>query len=487
MARNERPVVFVSMIREGKAKIRVDMSASLLDFQYTDSDRKADKVRFTVENDDLRHMDNPLWRKGAELEVRWGYTGNVTPPRLVIVSKVTGARRLTIEGLGKESLLTKRKKLRRFRDKTRSEVAAIIAAEYDYTPDTMFIDPTKERFETITQNRSDGELLQRLAHKEGFQYYLDFDGFHWHPRPFGQKPGKTYIWGAASTAREAVLDFNVKNDVTRSRYKVVTVKGINPTTGEVFTAVGSNSVSIERKVLADHLDNLERVSRQSIDPADIALEELTPDEWFTEDLSIPYNVDNITDAENVIELIDPESKETQFRAFDAAYDPVDVTPTSEPTQEAAQTQARKRYVKGQQVAVKLTLTVIGDPYFSAKSVFQFTTPAKRITGKYYAKEVVHTISGGGPYQMSISAITDGENLHGKRSAGEKNNKVADDASHTLGQDPALYDMQEVETINPITKVAYKYWIDGNGRDVDEFQSFDQEDPNQSVDPGQSLL
>jgi len=82
-------------------------------------------------------------------------------------------------------------------------------------------------------------------------------------------------------------------------------------------------------------------------------------------------------------------------------------PSNVQTQADAEREAKKRYRQRSQGAVKMKLTLRGDPSFTAKTVIQVGGLGKRISGKYYVQSVSHKLSASGGYTMTAQLITDG--------------------------------------------------------------------------------
>ena len=151
----------------------------MIDFSFEDREKGTDRLKLTVDNFDLIQFDDPLFETGQFLQVTWGVGGTVAPLHKMVIKKVTGARQLTVEAQNKSVVMDSVRKRRRFENVTRSQVARKIATEYKFrNPD---VQETEEVFEEITQsNISDAQFLRKLAHLEGFQFYLDSSGLHWH-------------------------------------------------------------------------------------------------------------------------------------------------------------------------------------------------------------------------------------------------------------------------------------------------------------------
>lgn len=127
----DRPVIFVKLIREGSNKGEpLDISDKIQSFRYEDEERKADRCTITLDNYNLEEFDNPAWKKGGILEVRWGYPGNMSQPRRVVIAKVSGNWLLEVEGHGLEMLMHKTKTLKVYKGKTLFQLASELAEKY---------------------------------------------------------------------------------------------------------------------------------------------------------------------------------------------------------------------------------------------------------------------------------------------------------------------------------------------------------------------
>jgi phage protein D len=363
------PFYSVEIVRSGGAE-RLDLTQFVERFEYTDRERAADKLTLTVDNEDLSNFDDPVWKKGSLLDVTWGYPGNAAPKRRVVIQSVIGARTLQIEALGQELLFASERRARTFENATRSEVVSEIAREGGWSGELLDVQETTIRYGSIVQaRRTDAEFIRRLAILEGFEWYVDFDGFHWHERRLGQQPMKVYVWHS-DPGRGEVINFEVENDVT-ARPGRVRIRGRDPLTGEDFEVEASNDA-----------------------PSEADRDVLAP----------------------IAEVIDPES--FLGRLLDDSTEPearvaqTDVRATTSADAPTAQREATARFRRAQQAAVKMALTLIGDPGLLAKSVVECRNFGRRLSLRYYVREVVHLIdpkSAG--YECKAKIISDGHGGH----------------------------------------------------------------------------
>lgn len=350
----------------------IDVSDNVLSLEFEDNERKVDTLRITVDNADLSYFDNPAFQRGRVLRFSFGYESELSPVRTAIIKKQTGGRTLTIEAKSLATAMDRVPRRRRFENMTRSQVARQVAQEYGFSAQNLQIEETEEEFETITQaNQTDAQFLRKLAHLQRFEFFVDFDGLHWHKRKVGQKPIRKFIYFTDPNLG-SILDFSVDNDITRKPGRV-RVKGRDPLEGEDLDVAADNDSETDRDVLQPKL----------------AAYGVIDEEAMSLDVHSPYSWSGL--LANAREL--------------AAHE---VTVASNAQTEAeAKAEARGRFTKVQQTAVKMTLLIIGDPTLVAKSVIEIEGMGTRLSGKYYVKSAAHRLSRSGGYDTELKLITDG--------------------------------------------------------------------------------
>ena len=397
------PTFFVKVAPEGAGVEHVDLSERVLSFVYEDSEKKADKLVLSVDNWDLSNFDDPVWKKGNLLEVSWGYPGDMTPARQVVIQKVTGFQTLNVEGHAKSVLMNKVARCRTFENVRRSDVVKQLALENGYGADLQDVEDTEHVLPVVTQARmTDAQLLRRLADREGFEFYVDFDGLHFHQRRLGQKPIRALRWYTAPEVGE-VLSLNIENDVT-AKPGAVSVRGRDP---------------IAKTDIDQHGTNAE-TKRDSLAP--------------------------------VIELVDPETGATRLERRNVSEA---VHSTAEHSDGTAKREADARYRKAQHSTVELKATVLGDPSLLAKTVVELQGISQRLSGKYYVKEAKHKIDGSG-YTVELRCLRDGTGeVGGAPSKGKPNPSTAAD------NDPGA--LRPVEVVDPQTGQTHLEYRDARGR------------------------
>jgi len=459
--RNESPVILISAVIKG-SEPRVIATDRIMSLAYEDSDTKSDKLTLTVLNHDLAAFDSPVFRAGMRLIVQWGYWHNLCVPREVVVKSVKGFTTLTVVCYDKGSLLGEKKKTATFKNKTRSEVVDSIANDYGYPVEQRFITETIRRFGAIAYGgKTDGELITKLAKEEGFQFYVDFDGFHWHERDFSQKPVRTFSWGAPRSSAEAIIDDpDIDVDLTVPRPKYIRAKGIDRETGKPFT-VEANNAATDRTGLAPSGENVQdwsamlAAAEADAKAAPVSLED--PDTFgnLVEGLLGISETPEETDDATTLEAVDERDGTTQLLLEAAALEAGSEEIADDTSHDAtdAKTKVDARFKKLVATTVKLKFSALGDPSFFGKSIFRFVCqapgapPCKRLSGNYYAKTVSHDVTPGS-YTMKIEAISDGGNGDGKKSKAKVNTQEPKDSGDG-GQsaEEASHELEEVEQVD----------------------------------------
>lgn len=341
----------------GPVRLPDDINDKILSLEYGDEEKKSDILKLTVENYDLEFFDNPVWFPGTKIIVSWGYPGRMSQPRESIIQKVTGSTVLTVEGQSKAVLMNKNTKSRTFDKMTRSEVIRKLAKEQGYGESEMHVQDTTQKFDHILQaNETDAQFIKRLATAEHYEFYVDFDGFHWHERKLGQKPVRLLMYFLAPQVGD-ILSFSVENSVFGKKGKVKT-EGRDPLTKKDVKGEGSNS----------------KTERDSLNP--------------------------------VTEIIAPD---TGLSSFNVAAE--ETKPTTATTEAAAKKEADGSFKKNVQATVKLKIEMIGDPLIVGKSVIEVQGISKRLSGLYYIDKIKHKIDSSG-YRTSIECSTNGTNKGG---------------------------------------------------------------------------
>lgn len=358
------PMLLVKLQATAKDDYRV-VTDDVLSFKYTDAERKADKATLTVRNDDLSQFDDPAWRKGSRLIFQWGYPSAMTPPRKAVITSVKGFKQLTIEARAESVLMNRSMRRRHFDGQKISDIAKTIAGEYGYGEELQHIDDTGTVLESVPQsNRTDAQFLRRWASRLGFEFYVDFDGFHFHARRLDARPVRVLRYHIDQRGGDILGEPSIENDIT-ARPGKVRVKGRDPKTRQDIDETADNETDTERDTLAPNLE-------LTIDRDTGALSsKIVPEERMGSETTVV---------------------------------------TADPNATAAQTRAKGRFRRAQLVAVKMGLSIVGDPLMLAKSIVQVEGMGKRLSVRYYVEEVTHNFATSG-YTCDLKLVSDGHGGH----------------------------------------------------------------------------
>lgn len=435
-ANKDAPIVFLQASTNSDAKERLDLNDRLISFEFVDSEKRANQCFIELDNFDLSLYELEGLRRGSIISVAWGYAGNMSPTHEMTIRRSTsssfkikrkkgdpksqyakrdktvssdsggdsikGFEIFKLEAYGKSFAMHQDIKSRVFENTTRSEVVRRIAAEYGFiNPAFIHVEDTDETYAIITQARmTDAQFLKRLAAKEGFEFYTDWDGFHFHTRQTQQAAAKVFRYYTDQNAGEVAKVDEID----------VNLAGL----GGAITCAGYDP--IQKKEIRERATN-DNVKRAT----------LAPD----------------------IELISPEDSTTRLMKRNVA-DHVIATPQA--TKASARREADGRFRDAQLAAVKVKLTIIGDPTVLAKTICDIEGIGSLFNGKYYISEARHKISDGG-FLVSLHTRRDGLNK-GTPSKGSLNRTDAKKDAIT-----------PFEAINPETSTTQVQFRDTKGRTV----------------------
>jgi len=423
------PIVLLRLVASSTGDQVLDLSGRFISLNFEDSDRKADKFTLRLDNHDLGLIDSQVFLRGNILEVSWGYDQFMTPPRRIMISGIKGFLDLTVEGRAVEVIqMNRARRSRSFSNMTRSEIATSVAAEYGFRGPAVTVDDSQVRYETVNQvAETDAQFLRRLASSEGFEFFADETGVHFHVRRFGLPPVRRFEY--FSSQRGEIMNFNPTTDVLR-RVGRSRVRGQNPETGEELDATGSDS-NTERDNLGEVTEMSEEFS--AVDPVTGAVSnpltgttesttpeargETQPPAGETQLVAVRRNLSELPAEVQIIGAPVPES-DVQPEAETSDTLEARVTRTSEvPTEtvspEEAERQANARFMLQERTAVEATLKLVGDPSVTAGSIIELAGVGSVFGGKYYVTSVKSQVSSSG-YTMELSIIKDGTGRYEQR-------------------------------------------------------------------------
>lgn len=421
-------------VREGDNYFDVDLSKRLIDMVYTDTEKKFDDIVLTVDNFDLYFFDNPVFRPGNIIEATWGYPGNMSPTRRLCIHTMSGNTQVKVEAKGGATLMAEKHRTDVYENCAPEEVARIIAARNGYGQDIRFIEQSFVEPRTYHQaGKSDSQMLYKMARRIGFQFYIDFDGFHFHKRKMNQDPVREITYYTDRSGH--IISFNINENIFGKK-RAVRVKGKDPETKKPFNVIATVSTSDKY-----YTDGYSSFYGSSIDPEDRLLREDAP-RVFLRSENDPQSTEGVTEYVEVEDgglsyypetsgissdryisfPITKENGDTDYYLLDTpgdiaaqqeqiaqikADDRVEVVNADikEKEAKALANAAFRGYVE---TTVKMDMTVVGDPGYLAKTTILVSGMGQRLSGKYYVEEVVHNLGTASGYTCALKLKADGD-------------------------------------------------------------------------------
>ncbi len=356
---------------------------------FEDNDKAADKAKLEIQNWDLKFPDDPTFDRGNRLYLSWGYEGNLSPERELVITDWTPGPVFGVEALAKAVLMNRFPVDESYYGQSYSDVANKIAKRNGYAGTALHIQDVPFKVESIIQpNMSDAQFMRQLAKKLGFLFFVDGSGFHFHPRAYGQASRKTITYGVD------LMAFPSFEKAPAAQPGAVTAKAKDP---------------ITKKKIEERADNASLKGRPGL--------------------------------ATQMEVYDKRTGEASLRP-DVAKESV-VAMTGSPAEVKAK--AAGLAAKSLGVPKKCTVPVRGDPQFQAKTILTMKGIGRRLSGNYYCAQAMHTVEPG-KYDMALKLVRDGTNGSGGPGAGAA--KSSAKANDTQG--PAAAGLVATETYNTKT-------------------------------------
>lgn len=356
----DAPNVTISIRKVGDVKATpVDLSDRLVAFSYDDNALLVDEASVSLDNSDLAFFDDPLFRLKNEIEVSWGYRGDMSEPRRCVIVEIQGGPLFTFKANGQAQWMDGERKTRKWEATSRSEVVKKIAGEYGFGTDA-FIEDTKVILPQITQaGLSDAQFVKHLANKEGFEFFVSRGQLHFHRAKLDQRPVRTLIWSGKTNAQDPDSLFVTPptySEELKGKVGAMAHKGIDPMSKKKVEASSSN---------ADH--------------------------------------DGPT-LGTVIEVFDQRSGRSQGMSTKMVAE--DVAPTSAPTAEAAKRESDAKYRSNRDKLIRLKFAIVGDKDIGARDLIVVSGIGQRLSGKWYVVQANHRPVGGGAYVTTLECSRD---------------------------------------------------------------------------------
>jgi hypothetical protein len=379
----------------------VDVTDKITAFRFEDDDTKTDKLTLSVDNYDLAALNGPLWVVGNMVEFTFGYPGlRIAPAREAVIKKVSGGMALNVECDDKAALLHQFQRTdRTWLNVKRSDVVTQILREH-FPVEDLHVEDTVRPVPSVTQSgQTDLQLIRRLATLEGFDFYVDFDGPHFHKRDTEQAPLRTIRYFTGPDADVISWSFEVNDRAGKPGS--ITAGGKDQVTGEPFTVTADASSGVARTALATH----SAVAGPKDDNVLEGLSDIGETSLSTQPASSSPTEAAVPTGQSVVMASSAASAADAQRQVDGMF---------------AREQLR---------GVTLSMVIVLDPQLVGKSVVSVEGLGPKLSGNWYVKNVVHDLYA---VTTSLKLAREGLNGQGAPVDAAQNKKAAPDAGGAGG-------------------------------------------------------
>ncbi|NUM74040.1 phage late control D family protein [candidate division KSB1 bacterium] len=235
--RFEITIAGVNLLHKGVEILSVTVNDKLED---------PDDFTITINNPDLKWLEDPLFQIGKVVEIKMGYGGKLTTMIMGDISAVeptfssSGPQQMGIRGFDFLKRLQRGDKFRSWKERPDSAVAVEIAESHGLSPDGVQLTGTIHP--KIMQNgESDFKFLKQRAQENGFEMFVHLRSFFFRKPKDNKDPITTLTLG--KTLNSFAPELNVENKPSR-----VTVRGWDPRTKKEIEGVAGNGK--ERNILS---------------------------------------------------------------------------------------------------------------------------------------------------------------------------------------------------------------------------------------------
>jgi Bacteriophage probable baseplate hub protein len=219
-----------------------DVMKYVMTFEFTDNDKRSDELVLGISNVGLRWQDDLRFSGGTRLKCRWGYPGDVSDTRQMIISNVTvsnpenGVPALSLQAMDIRHTLNKTAHPKNWGPISSSAVAQQIARRYGLSTDVADSGDARKESRTQGCDTSDMQYLMALAEKLHWDCYVEGGKLHFHPKRLQARPEFEfeYFTDGSGTLLSVDADLNLK------RAKKQGAVSADSKTGESANASGTS-------------------------------------------------------------------------------------------------------------------------------------------------------------------------------------------------------------------------------------------------------
>jgi phage protein D len=166
----------------------------IMTFEFTDNDVRSDELVLGISNTGLRWQDDLRFSQGTRLKCRWGYPGDVSDTRQMVITHVTvsnpdnGVPALSIQAMDLRRSLDKQAHPRNWGAISSSACASQIARRYGLDKDITDSGDARKESRIQGCDVSDMQFLMSLAEKLHWDCFIEGSKLHFHPKRLNARP-----------------------------------------------------------------------------------------------------------------------------------------------------------------------------------------------------------------------------------------------------------------------------------------------------------
>ncbi|MEQ8821024.1 MAG: hypothetical protein RLY93_12340 [Sumerlaeia bacterium] len=235
----------------GARTAAADVMDLVTSFDYEEAEEGDDQAQVVIVDPTGALLDDPRLTEGTALEVQWGYAGNLSPPRSVVLEEPEfefsgGVVTITLVAHGGTDATHGTGSQRVWQGMTHSQVAEAIARGYGFRPD---VDPLPTLVDSEPQGGlSDYDFLAHLAGQNNYELFVEDGRLRFGRRRNDEAPVLAISYLHDRESR--LLTFRPKSNRKEKRAPIARVDavGFDPMEGEAIRETASDESSDEPRL-----------------------------------------------------------------------------------------------------------------------------------------------------------------------------------------------------------------------------------------------
>lgn len=256
---------------EAEGQLADDIARNVTSLSYSQDAKGADTLTIVVANPDFTFTDDPRFLAGIRYRVRWGYPGDFSETRNMIIAKAKpsfakGQPAVTMMAFDLRAEVNKKANPKNWGTRSSSDIAKEIAKRWGFTTkieDSKDARSNQQRVQPA--GTSDINYLLSLASKINYDCYIDDTVLHYHPKKYGDPPVVEFTYYTSGVGTVISFDPEVK----MSKPQATGAAGANTKNAKPHGVKGNDDAVpklADRSVLLDRPQGTSMVASASFAP-----------------------------------------------------------------------------------------------------------------------------------------------------------------------------------------------------------------------------